>query len=271
VGNVPEQSWPGGEEGRGADLPEDLAQLASFVDPVEAGGAQQALEERGIACWSVDQVANPIAPGIAAAVALCVRSGDLDRARGVLEELEREHVEPDLDLPSLGFTGAASELAELPARPVPGLGWVQPAAGDRWWVLCDRGACYATLRVLGSAGDVTTRDAAWVFDSPRRGARVLVRPVGSDELLGVLHLAGEREGILEDPRGAPLTELRWSGRSWDDAEGEWLIVQHNASTPSRVQARLELDPRATALAELPLLLALQWYLASGVGPGARTG
>jgi len=253
------------------DLPADLAPLASFVDPVEAGGAEQALAGRGIACWRLDRVADPIAPGIAAAVELCVREADLDQARGVLEELAAEHAEPELELPSLGFAGAASELADLPAHPAPGLGWVQPDADERHWVLCDRAACYATLRVLGSAGEATTRDAAWLFDAPRRAASVIVRPAGSQVPLGVLHLSGEREGILEDPSGVPLSELRWSGRSWDDAEGEWLIVQRAASTPSRVQARLEIEPRAAGLAELPLLLALQWYLAHGVGPGGHHG
>lgn len=147
------------------------------------------------------------------------------------------------------------------------LEWRQPRALEMAYELHDRDELAATLRFRSACGTLATVESAegsWTFK--RIGfwkTKVTVRPSGSEREIAVFrNRTWSQGGTLElaDGRHYPADTDLWASRyEFTTESGLPLVRFHNRGLLSP-SARVEILPAAAALAELPWLVALGWYL-----------
>ncbi len=165
----------------------------------------------------------------------------------------------------------------LAVHPPPGMQvqWLQPSALGRSFTLVCGEYLLATLEftsAFGSLAKATCSEGCWTFK--RVGffnPRVTVRQLGEETDLGIYHPRWTgSEGRLEMMSGASFTWRTanfWATRYvWIDQSETELITYSSGAASSKLkdafknQARLDLAPASSLLAELPLLALLGWYL-----------
>ncbi len=153
--------------------------------------------------------------------------------------------------------------------------WVQPRAMQNRFELRAGDDLFAVLefpKVFGSLATAITEEGRWTFK--RAGffsPRVTVRSEGSETDLAVFRPKWTgNEGTLQFPGGAAYTWKTanfWATQYlWQTESGEALILYKQGIEDARLadlfktQARVEIQPGAQGLIELPLLVLLGWYL-----------
>jgi len=176
-----------------------------------------------------------------------------------------------------GRGGAARARVEERAgtRAGPGLGnlaglelqWPQPRLLRREFELRADGTVIATLRWASAFKSLAVAEVAgrrWTFK--RAGflrPRVTVRTLGSEADLAIAEMAWAGAARIAFASG---TRYRWEQTSvW---RSEWAVLAEDGSPrltfrtglAMRRRGRLEIDPAAGRLEELPILATLGWYL-----------
>ncbi len=153
--------------------------------------------------------------------------------------------------------------------------WVQPRAAQNRFELRAGEELFAVLefpKPFGSLAVASTEEERWSFK--RAGffsPRVTVRSEGSESDLAVFRPKWTgNEGTLQFPDGAAYiwkTANFWATQYlWQKETGEPLILYKQGIEDAglgdlfKTQARVEIQPAAQGLKELPLLVLLGWYL-----------
>ncbi len=152
--------------------------------------------------------------------------------------------------------------------------WVQPEAFGRAFDLRSGDTLFGRLRFRSAFGTLATAelaDGSWTlkrvgFLNPR----VTVRQAGADADLAVFQPAFWGGGQLALALGA---RYEWKSigfwrQEWGfvDSQGEWLVTLRHGSEKGglanlfKTQAVVEVHPFGPLLTELPMLVALAWYL-----------
>ncbi len=146
--------------------------------------------------------------------------------------------------------------------------WTQPKAMRREYQLANGDKLIGWLRFEGTFSSSASAEVAfqkWTFKKESLfRPRFTVRMPNSDLNLAVFRLKWTGSGTLEYPDGR---QIRWRRTSfWRPA---WVFVQ-DENRPLlrfkqrigllRISARVEFDPADAAVPELPMLIALGWYL-----------
>jgi len=153
--------------------------------------------------------------------------------------------------------------------------WVQPKMSERRYELRAGELFFAELAfqsMFGSLAQATTADASWTlkrvgFFNPR----VTVRNTGQEQELlvyrpdwtGVEGRVDFTGGSVYQWKPANFWATHYAMR---DAKGETLVLFRQGIEDAslkdvfKVQARVEIQPAAQYLADMPLLLVLGWYL-----------
>lgn len=107
--------------------------------------------------------------------------------------------------------------------------------------------------------------ASWTFK--REGfwhPRVTIRLAGSATNLAIFRPGWMGAGTLELP---PTRQIHWrsagfwqSSWTWQEADGRPLVHFKSRHKWAKMEGEVAVEPVATDLAELPLLVALGWYL-----------
>jgi hypothetical protein len=155
------------------------------------------------------------------------------------------------------------------------LHWVQPKRMQRKFELCGGELIFATLefqKIFGSLATAVASVGRWTFK--RVGffnPRVTVRREGEENDLAVYRPTWSgTHGAIDFGDGRLFhwkTANFWATRyTLVDGSGELLVTYHSGLKDARLgnllktQARVEIDPAAYDLAELPILVLLGWYL-----------
>ena len=148
------------------------------------------------------------------------------------------------------------------------LEWSQPSGFKTNYELHAGPELVATLRFrssFGSFATAETSDASWTFKrvgiwSPH----VTVRPLGAEENIAIFReKTWKGGGTLEFPDGRRIranTNL-WQTRYAFETDAGGDLVAFALGGVFRSSAQVTIDPSATKLTELPLLVTLGWYLA----------
>jgi hypothetical protein len=154
------------------------------------------------------------------------------------------------------------------------LHWVQPKTFERWFELRAGDSLYATLRFEKAFGTLATAESAdgvWTFK--RVGflnPRVTVRKVGAEANLAIYQPKFWGDGLLEFPdgrvfhwRSTNFWGTQWGFADWDG--NSLFALKPGVDKPKlsdlfKTQALVEVEAQGHALAELPLLVLLGWYL-----------
>lgn len=157
------------------------------------------------------------------------------------------------------------KIAELIGRE---LKWTQPHALKMEYELRADDELAATLRFKSSFGTLATAESAdgcWTFK--RIGfwqTKVTVRACGSDTDLAVFkNNTWNNGGTLEFPGGRKIfASLNfWATRYEFTTEADELLLRYTKiGGLVHFSARVEIQPHAAALPELPWLVMLGWYL-----------
>jgi len=164
-----------------------------------------------------------------------------------------------------------------PLNTAPGnrLHWSQPKALQRIFELRDRDRLVGTLsfvKAFGSLAEASMAAGDWTFK--RVGyfrPRVTVRRRGQEMDLAVFEPKGWRsEGELQFAGGRiyawKLANFWATKFSFVDSAGKTLVAFKPGTEESKwsdllkFQALVEIDPSASRLEELPLLVSVGWYL-----------
>jgi hypothetical protein len=146
--------------------------------------------------------------------------------------------------------------------------WTQPKAMRREYQLANGDELIGWLRfeeIFGSRASAEVASQKWMFK--KEGLfrpRVNVRIPNSDANLAAFHLNWSGSGHLEYPDGR---QIHWRRTSfW---RPDWIFVQ-GENRPLlrfkqrigllRISARVEFDPADASMPDLPMLVALGWYL-----------
>ena len=157
----------------------------------------------------------------------------------------------------MGHHGAAD------ARP---LVWAQPSARERAHELRAGEELVGTLRwERGSLAVAEVAGGRWTFK--RVGLwrpRVTVRDLGADTDRAVFGAGWTGNGTLELPGGqcvawvaANLWHTHWD---WRTTDRDPLVRFGSRQGLVRIEGQVEIEPPAATMPELPLLVALGWYL-----------
>lgn len=166
-------------------------------------------------------------------------------------------------------------LQTLKAMNTQALYWVQPRAMERRFELRSADQQYASLHfpsAFGSLATASTADGAWTYK--RVGffsTRITVRAEGSETDLAIYKPKWTgMQGTLETAGGQTYlwnTANFWGTRfQFTDANGGPLLNFHlgaedwKLSNMFKTQARMEIDPGAVGVSELPLLATIGFYL-----------
>jgi hypothetical protein len=144
--------------------------------------------------------------------------------------------------------------------------WVQPSRMQQAFELHAAGELVATLRFeRGSLAAAETAGDRWTFK--REGfwrPQVTVRLPSSDTNLAVFKPSWTGGGTLELSSGqvfrfgaANFWHSQWD---WQDTESESLLQFKSHAGILKMEGQVEVEPGAHGLTELPLLVALGWYL-----------
>ncbi len=144
--------------------------------------------------------------------------------------------------------------------------WQQPKRFKRFFTLEAGDACYATLyweKSCRFTASAFTADGQWEF--AHQGflqSRIPVREGGAKAELG-LFLTRRYGGLLtlseKESYHWKLSGMLWAESTWVSMQGMPLLH----CTPrhwSTTKASLVIAPQATTLPDLPLLVALDWYI-----------
>ncbi|OLE78780.1 MAG: hypothetical protein AUG06_09520 [Actinobacteria bacterium 13_1_20CM_2_65_11] len=144
--------------------------------------------------------------------------------------------------------------------------WSQPARLKQAFELQAANEVVATLqfqRASLAAGEVA--DQQWTFK--REGfwhPQITVRVAGSDANLAVFKPAWTGGGMLELPQGRLLrfgaANFWHSQWDWSDPAGNPLVHFKSHAGLLKTEGEVGIEPVASALPELPLLVVLGWYL-----------
>jgi len=154
------------------------------------------------------------------------------------------------------------------------LHWVQPRASERQFELRSQEGVVASLRFEKACGSLATAGShagSWTFK--RAGflnPRVTIRLAGANPDLGVFWPRFAGGGWLDLANGGRFhwksTNLWSSEWGFLNAREEPLFVlrlgggRQKPPDLLKTQASIEIMPRGQGLPELPLLMALAWYL-----------
>lgn len=144
--------------------------------------------------------------------------------------------------------------------------WQQPRWYKRYFTLQAEETCYATLqwgRPLSFTASAHTADGQWEF--AHKGllqSRIPVRDGVTKTELGIfltrryggmLTLSGNESYIWK------MSGMAWTESTWSMKQGSSLLhcTRRHLST---TKASLVITPEATTLPDLPLLVALDWYI-----------
>ena len=143
--------------------------------------------------------------------------------------------------------------------------WLKPSKGDRTWKLIADGETLATLRREKRFGTLWTADAGgkrWTLK--RVGffrVRVTVRPEGFEIDEAEFHPRWSGGGELTMSDGK---RFAWAPRSfwrqeWTFSDGEIEVLRYRCGF-TMSKGRVSFASQAARRRELPLLVALGWYL-----------
>ena len=158
-----------------------------------------------------------------------------------------------------------TKIAEVIGRE---LKWAQPSAWKMEYELRADDELIATLRFRSSFGSFATAESAdgcWTFK--RVGfwhTRVTIRGCGSDvDIAAFKNNTWSGGGTLEfsDGRKMLATTNLWQTNFEFKTEAGETLVRFNIGGLVHLSATVEIDPGASGLPELPLIVMLGWYLA----------
>jgi hypothetical protein len=146
--------------------------------------------------------------------------------------------------------------------------WICRAAPTAEYELRDGDAVLATLRsrkACGSLASARTEGGHWTFKHVGFfTSRITVRAAEREAETAVYTPKSGRAGVLAVAQGATY---RWrmvdaTTRQWTGPleEQDWLVRFTFPGTSPRDGSSVEVAPGAAALADLPLLVLLGWYL-----------
>ncbi|OPY25804.1 MAG: hypothetical protein A4E28_02943 [Methanocella sp. PtaU1.Bin125] len=150
------------------------------------------------------------------------------------------------------------------------LRWVQPHAGKRFFELRAGDDAVATLsweKAFGTLATAQTADRTWTFK--RVGVfntRITVRSPGSDADLAVFRPGWGYGGTLEAwGRAYAWKKLDFWGNRWGFAGQDGAVIATFGYAGGldhlfRLEGLAEVSPGTPAVADLPLLLTLGWYI-----------
>jgi hypothetical protein len=148
------------------------------------------------------------------------------------------------------------------------LKWVQPHTLKMEYELLDGDELVANLRFRSSFGSLATgesEDGCWTFK--RVGfwqTRATIRKCGADQDLAVFrNNTWTNGGTLELPDGrryAANTNFWMTSYEFSTEAGMPLVTYRRIDGVWHLSSRVEIQPGATALDELPWLVMLGWYL-----------
>jgi hypothetical protein len=153
--------------------------------------------------------------------------------------------------------------------------WIQPKTFERRFELrAGDGSLVASLRwerACGTLATAVSAEGGWTFK--RVGflnPRVTVREVGGEENVAIYYPKFWGDGVLECPGGRVYqwrsTNFWRNHWCFADADGNVLLCFKPGRGKSRwsdlfkTQAIVDVEPQGQAVAELPLLVLLGWYL-----------
>lgn len=147
------------------------------------------------------------------------------------------------------------------------LQWTQPSALKMNYELLAGDEVASTLRFRSSFGSLATgesQDGCWTFK--RVGfwkPRVTVRVCDGDEDIASFSnqtWSGGGTLTLADGRSFRVSNNFWQTKLEFREETEATLIRFESGGVIHLSARVEIDPRAVTLPELPWLLMLGWYL-----------
>ena len=147
------------------------------------------------------------------------------------------------------------------------LKWIKPAGG-RYYELVGAGDVYATLKWEGVFGSLATgRTSDLDFTFKRAGFMmpyVTVRKIAYDQEIGKMRMGFGGNGLLEfaDGRRFSFTKTGFWNPEWAfcSDDGRRLCTFTMASTLTKRQADVLLDPDGRRLPNVIMLLILGWYV-----------
>jgi hypothetical protein len=148
------------------------------------------------------------------------------------------------------------------------LEWKQPRALKmEYELLTGADELAATLRFRSSFGSFATAESAddcWTFK--RIGffqTKVTIRPCGSDDDIAIFrHNTWSGGGTLEfaDGRTFQATSNFWQTKFGFETESGEKLIEFEKGGLLHLSAAVEIQPGATGIAELPLMVSLGCYL-----------
>jgi hypothetical protein len=144
--------------------------------------------------------------------------------------------------------------------------WVQPRALKMQYELRANTELVATLRFRSSFGSFATgesADGSWTFK--RVGfwqTRVTVRPCGGDGNIASFKNNTWSGGTLElsDGRVFRATTNLWQTKLEFQNESNQTLIQFKSGGLLHQSAKVEVQPSAVGILELPFMMMLGWYL-----------
>jgi hypothetical protein len=145
--------------------------------------------------------------------------------------------------------------------------WVQPRALRMQYELRANSELIATLRFRSSLGSFATGESAdgcWTFK--RVGfwqTRVTVRHCGGDsDIASFKNNTWSGGGALElsDGRVFPATTNLWQTKLEFQNETNKSLIQFKSGGLLHQSAKVEIQPSAVGILELPFIMMLGWYL-----------
>jgi hypothetical protein len=147
------------------------------------------------------------------------------------------------------------------------LKWVQPRAWKMEYELRAEDEPIATLRFRSSFGSFATAESAdgcWTFK--RIGfwqTKATIRVCGSDADIGIFKnntWSGGGTLELSDGRQFPASTNAWRTSLEFNSEAGDTLLRFKSGGLAHLSATVEIQPAAAGMPELPLLVALGWYL-----------
>ena len=145
--------------------------------------------------------------------------------------------------------------------------WVQPRALKMQYELRANNELVATLRFRSSLGSFATGESAdgcWTLK--RVGfwqTRVTVRLCGGNSDIASFRnntWSGGGTLVLSDGRMFPATTNLWQTKLEFQNESNNALVQFRSGGVLHQSAKVEIQPSAVGIPELPLIMMLGWYL-----------
>lgn len=144
--------------------------------------------------------------------------------------------------------------------------WVQPARSKQAFELQAASEVVATVQFdRTSLASAETAGHQWTFK--RVGfwhPQVTIREPGSDANVAVFKPGWTGGGVLELPEGRVLrlgaANFWHSQWDWIDPDSKAIVRFKSHPGLLRMEGRVDIEPEAAGLSELPLLVALGWYL-----------